>query len=76
MTKTATKTDNGTETPALSKVEVAVQDTPVPAVTLDYLKQERARLDEQKKQVLAQLNAIIGALSWIGNEIQRLDANE
>lgn len=68
MTKTATKTDNGTET--------AVQEAPVTAVTLDYLKQERARLDEQKKQVLAQLNAIIGALSWIGNEIQRLDANE
>jgi hypothetical protein len=63
MTKAATRTDNGTAT--------AVQDAPA-AVTLDYLKQERTRLDEQKQQVLAQLNAIIGAMSWIENEIKRL----
>jgi len=71
MTKIATKTDNGTKEAA-----TAVPEQAPPTISLDYLRRERARLDEQKQQTLAQLNAVIGALSWIEAEIRRLDGDE
>lgn len=55
-------------------IETAVQEHAETAViTIDYLRQERQRLDGIKQQLAAELNATIGAMSWIEREIARME---